>query len=177
MALAVRTLGDPAALTSTVIAQIRAVEPEQPVYSVFTMEEIVARSLAQRRLDTALVAVFAVAALLLAAIGIYGVVAYSVNQRLREFGIRIALGAQPGDVMRMVVLRGAAIAGLGAAAGLALSATLARFLRALLFEVSPTDWLSYSAAGAALIGVAAAASYVPVRRAMAADPLTSLRGE
>jgi putative ABC transport system permease protein len=177
MALAVRTTGDPAALTAAVIGQIRAVDPEQPVYSVFTMEEILDRSLAQRRLNAALVAVFASVALLLAAIGTYGVVAYSVNQRVREFGIRMALGARSGDVVRIVVARAAAIAGLGAAAGLAISAVLARFLATLLFQVSGTDWLSYSAAAVALIVVAVAASYVPVRRALAADPLISLRGE
>ena len=177
LALAVRTKGEPAALTSTVISQIRSLDPEQPVYNVATMDDIVDRSLAQRRLNAALVAVFAAVALLLAAIGIYGVVAYSVGQRLREFGIRIALGARPAGVVRMVVLRGAAVAALGAALGLAISTALARFLTALLFQVSATDWLSYAAAAAILIVVAVAASYVPVRRAMAAGPLTALRGE
>jgi len=177
MALVVRTGGDPANWAAPVIAQIRALDPDQPVYNVFTMEDIVDRSLSQRRLNAVLVAVFAGVSLLLAAIGIYGVVAYSVQQRVREFGIRLALGANRRDVMRIVVLRAAAIACIGSVLGLGAAAALGRFLQTMLFEVSATDAVSYASAAAVLIAVAVIASYVPVRRALAMDPMQSLRAD
>ena len=177
MALVVRTGGDPANWAAPVIAQIRALDPDQPVYNVFTMEDIVDRSLSQRRLNAVLVAVFAGVSLLLAAIGIYGVVAYSVQQRVREFGIRLALGANRRDVTRIVVLRAAAIACIGSVLGLGAAAALGRFLQTMLFEVSATDAVSYASAAAVLIAVAVIASYVPVRRALAMDPMQSLRAD
>jgi putative ABC transport system permease protein len=177
MALVVRTAGDPSQWTSAVISRIRSVDPEQTVYNVFTMDDIVDQSLSQRRLNAFLVAVFASVSLLLAAIGIYGVVAYSVQQRVREFGIRLALGARRSEVVRMVVLRAAAIAGIGSALGLGAAGALARYLSSVLFQVSGTDRISYAAAAAVLIVVALLASYVPVRRALAMDPMQSLRIE
>ena len=177
MALVVRTAGEPASWTSAVIGQIRGVDPEQAVYSVFTMDEIVGRSLSQRRLNAVLVAAFASISLLLAAIGIYGVVSYSVQQRVREFGIRLALGAGSGDVVRMVLRRTAVIAGIGSAVGLAAAGTLGRFLKSVLFQVTATDTISYAAAAVVLIAVALIASYVPVRRALAMDPMQSLRAD
>jgi len=177
MALVVRTGGDPANWAAPVIAQIRALDPDQPVYNVFTMEDIVDRSLSQRRLNAVLVAVFAGVSLLLAAIGIYGVVAYSVQQRVREFGIRLALGANRRDVTRIVVLRAAAIACIGSVLGLGAAAALGRFLQTMLFEVSATDAVSYASAAAVLIAVAVIASYVPVRRALAMDPMQSIRAD
>jgi len=123
------------------------------------------------------VAVFASLSLLLAAIGIYGVVAYSVQQRVPEFGIRLALGARRSDVVRMVLLRAAAIAGIGSTLGLAAAGALGRFLTSVLFQVSATDAISYAAAAAVLIAVALLASYVPVRSVLAMDPMQSLRAD
>jgi putative ABC transport system permease protein len=177
MALVVRTAGDPSQWMARTIAAIRAVDPEQPVFNAFTLEEIVDRSLSQRRLNAVLVGVFAGLSLLLATVGIYGVMSYAVEQRRREFGIRMALGANGSDVIGRVVRRGLFIGALGSAIGLAAAGALARFLATLLFQVSATDWISYGAAAAALIAVAVAASYVPARRAAASDPMKSLRAE
>jgi putative ABC transport system permease protein len=175
MALVVRTAGEPSQWMAPTIAAIRAVDPEQPVFNAFTMEEIVDRSLSQRRLNALLVAVFAGLSLLLAGVGIYGVMSYAVAQRTREFGIRMALGAEASDVIGRVVRRGLAIGAIGAAIGLAGTAALARFLTTLLYQVSATDWISYGLAAAALVGVAAAASYGPARRAVRMDPIKALR--
>jgi putative ABC transport system permease protein len=177
MALVVRTAGDPSQWMSPTVSAIRAVDPDQPVFNAFTMEDIVERSLSQRRLNALLVGVFAAVSLLLAAVGIYGVMSYAVEQRTREFGIRMALGAKASDVVGRVVMRGAAIGLAGSAIGLAAVGGLSRFLQTLLFHVSATDWVSYSAAAAALIAVALVASFVPARRAVSADPMRSLRGE
>jgi putative ABC transport system permease protein len=177
MALVVRVSGDPAQWMASTIAAIRDVDPDQPVYNAFTLDDIVERSLSQRRLNALLVGLFAVVSLILAAIGIYGVMSYAVEQRTREFGIRMALGAAASDVVRRVVLRGAAIGGIGSLLGLAAIGALSRFVRTLLFQVSATDWVSYSAAALALIAVAVLASYIPVRRAVTLDPMKSLRGE
>jgi putative ABC transport system permease protein len=177
MALVVRTAGDPARWMPSVVASIRAADPEQPVYNTFTMEDVVDRSLSQRRLNALLVGVFAGVSLLLAAVGIYGVMSYAVEQRTREFGIRMALGAKASDVVGRVVMRGAAIGLAGSAIGLAAVGGLSRFLQSLLFHVSATDWVSYSAAAAALIAVALLASFVPAQRAVSTDPMRSLRGE
>lgn len=177
MALVVRTAGDPARWMSPTIAAIRDVDPEQPVYNALTMEQVVDRSLSQRRLNAILIGVFAGVSLLLAAVGIYGVMSYAVEQRRREFAIRMALGADASDVIGRVVRRGAVIGALGSALGLAGVAALSRFLTALLYQVSATDWISYTAAAAALVAVALAASYVPVRRAVAMDPVKSLRAD
>jgi putative ABC transport system permease protein len=177
MALVVRTAGDPGPWMPRVIAAIRAVDPDQPVYEAFTMDQVIDRSLSQRRVDAALVALFAGVSLLLAIIGIYGVMSYAVEQRVREFGIRMALGARPGDVVRQVVRRGTAIGLTGAAIGLAATLAVSRLVQTLLYGVSPKDWVSYTAAAAILIAVAALASYLPVRRAVALDPMQSLRNE
>jgi putative ABC transport system permease protein len=177
MALVVRTSGEPSQWMTRVIAQIRAVDPDQPVYNAFTMDQILDRSLSDRRLSLMLVGLFAGVSLLLAMIGIFGVMSYAVEQRAREFGIRMALGARPASVIGAVVRRGAAIGIVGSAIGLAATGALARFVKALLYRVSATDWISYTAAAAVLIAVAILASYLPVRRAVRNDPLQSLRGE
>jgi len=177
MALVVRTAGEPATWMAQTVAAIRAVDPEQPVYNAYTMQEVVDRSVSERRLHVLLVGLFAAVSLVLAAIGIYGVMSYAVAQRTREFGIRMALGASASAVVRCVVWRGFAIGAIGSGIGLAGVGALSRFLRGLLFNVSATDWISYAAAAGALIVVAAAASYVPVRRAVSLDPMKSLRAE
>src|SRR5204863_6104741 len=137
-----------------VIAAIHSADPEQPVYGVAPMEEIVGRSFAQHRLETILIAVFAGLALLLAAIGVYGVTAYAVERRVREFGIRMALGANPRELVGLVMRRVAVICAAGAIAGLAASALLGSAIRTILFHVSPTDWFSYATAAAVLFAVA-----------------------
>jgi putative ABC transport system permease protein len=177
MALVLRVTGDPAQWIGPVITQVRAVDPEQAVYNAFTVDEIIDRSLSQRRLNALLVSLFAAVSLLLAMVGIYGVMAYAVEQRVREFGIRMALGARPSDVIRRVVMRGAVLGIGGAILGLAATGLMARFLATLLFHVSATDWISYTAAAAVLTAVALVASYLPVRRAVGNDPMQSLRSE
>jgi putative ABC transport system permease protein len=177
MVLAVRSGIDPSALTLPVVQAIRAVDPEQSVYNVRTMDEIVDRSLARRRLTTLVMAVFSALALLLSAVGIYGVVAYGVTQRLREFGIRIALGATRGEVTTLVVRQGTAIAMVGAAVGLALALLAGRVMGALVYGVDPRDAWSTVGATAFLVLIAGGASYLPARRAARVDPGVTLRSE
>ena len=176
-ALVVRTHGDPSALAQSIGAAIRSVDPEQPIYEARPLDEVVDRSIAQRWLQTALLGAFAAMAILLASIGVYGVIAYGVGQRTREFGIRVALGARRGAIVRGVVGRGAALFGAGAAVGLAAAAASARVLSALLFNVGAFDVFSFGAATLALFAVALAASGIPARRAAAVDPSVALRAE
>jgi putative ABC transport system permease protein len=176
--LAVRARsGTAEALTSLVRQEVAAVDREQVLGNVRSMEGLLAESLGQRRFVLALVAFFGLAALLLAAIGIYSVMSYVVAQRTQEMGIRIALGAKGGDILRLVVGHGARLAGVGLLVGVlgALGAT--RLLGSLLSGVSATDPLTYLAVGAALGGVALVACWVPARRAVRVDPVTSLRAD
>jgi putative ABC transport system permease protein len=175
MALAVRTEGDPAKWASSVIAAIRLVDSEQPVYGVAPMEEIVGRSFAQRRLEATLIGGFAGLALLLAAIGVYGVTAYAVERRVREFGIRMALGANPSQLIGLVMRRVAIVCAVGGACGLAAAAAVGDAIRTVLFRVSPTDWVSYTAAAGVLFAIALLAAWIPSRRSASIDPLQSLR--
>jgi len=177
MFVAVRAAGDPAALTSAIRKQAAQLDPEQPVYAVRTMEELLNASVAQPRLNLILLGSFAGLALLLATVGIYGVLAYSVTQRTREIGIRLALGARPNDALLLVVRQGARLALVGIAAGLAGSLVMTRFLSALLFGVTPTDPLTFAAVSAVLLGVALAACAVPARRAARVEPIVALRYE
>ena len=176
-ALVVRTAGDPSALAQSIGAAIRTVDPEQPIYDARPLDEVIDRSLAQRWLQTALLGAFAAMAILLASIGVYGVIAYGVGQRTREFGIRVALGARRGAIVRGVMGRGAALFGAGAAVGLAAAAASARVLSALLFNVGAFDVFSFTAATLVLFAVALAASGIPARRAAAVDPSVALRAE
>jgi predicted permease len=177
MVLAVRSAIEPTALVTPVIRAIRSVDPEQSVFDVRTMADIVDRSLAQRRLTTLVMAAFSGLALLLAAVGIYGVVAYGVTQRLREFGIRVALGATPRAVTRLVVWQGTSTAVVGSAVGLAVAIAGAGVMSHLVYGVAPRDAASIVGATALLMLVAGAASYVPARRAAAVDPAVTLRAE
>jgi len=142
---------------------------------VRTMDEVVERSLAQRWLNTALLAAFAAASLLLASVGVYGVVAFGVARRLREFGIRIALGAGRADLTRLVLGQGARLAAAGITAGLAGAALLSRAMESLVYGVGARDAASYALSAAALLGAAALASYLPARRAASVDPAVTLR--
>jgi putative ABC transport system permease protein len=179
--LAVRTEVDPASLTSSVRDVIRALDRELPVFKVTTMERLVADSMVQRRFVMILLGIFALVALLLAAVGLYGVMSYSVARRTNEFGIRLALGAQVRDVLGMVVGQGMKLAGIGLAAGLigtlVLSLAMTRVINGLLFSVQATDPLTYVTAPLVLALVALAACYLPARRATRVDPVVALRYE
>jgi putative ABC transport system permease protein len=177
MALAVRTERNASALAPSVVRAIHEIDPEQPVYDVRTMDEWVNRSLGQRWLNMALVGTFASVALTLCAIGVYGVIAFSVARQRREFGIRLALGASRSGIATSVVSRGLMLAGIGLGTGLVLAFALTRSMSSLLFGVSATDVLSFAASILAILGVALVASYLPARRAAAVDPAVTLRAE
>jgi putative ABC transport system permease protein len=176
-ALVVRTAGDPAALAQSIAAAIRSVDPEQPIYDARTLDDVVERSLAQRWLQTTLLTAFASIALLLASIGVYGVIAYAVGQRRREFGIRLALGAHRSEIVGLVMRRGALLFAAGAAIGLGAAAASARVLGGLLYNVRGIDPISFGVATAVLLAVAMIACGLPARRAAAVDPSVTLRTE
>ena len=177
MVLAVRSETESGPPISSVIEAIRSVDPEQIVYDVRTMTEIVDRSQARRQLTTLLMVGFSACALLLAAVGIYGVVTYGVTQRVREFGIRLALGATRRDVMRLVAWQGTSMAIAGSVVGLVLAIAAARAMSHFVYGVAPTDAASIVGATGLLMLVAALASYIPARRAAAVDPGVTLRAE
>src|SRR5690348_570480 len=175
--IAVRTSGDPMSVANAVREQVWAVDKDQPVTGVMPLETMLADYLAPRELQSSLIGAFAGFALLLAALGIYAVLAFSVAQRTQEIGVRVALGAQPRDILRGVLKQGLGLAGLGAAIGVAGALTLSQLLASLLFGVSATDPLTLFGAVAVLLVVAAAACFIPARRAMKVDPMVALRYE
>ncbi|HXG65879.1 MAG TPA: FtsX-like permease family protein, partial [Blastocatellia bacterium] len=177
MSFVVRASGDPARLISAVRSEILAVDKDQPVFDIKTMNERLADSVATQRFQLILLGVFAGLALMLAAVGIYGVIAYSVAERTHEIGIRMALGAQPGNVLRMVLGQGLALALVGVGLGLGAAFALTRFMESLLFAVGAKDPLTFVAIPLLLAAVALLASYVPARRATKVDPMTALRHE
>jgi putative ABC transport system permease protein len=177
MALVVRGKGDSRNLGRAVLQAVHAVDPEQPVYDTRMLSEVVERSLSSRWLNMTLIASFAIIALFLSCIGVYGVVAFGVAQQRREFGIRVALGASRARIARLVLSRGLVLAASGAAIGLALAALLAQTMQALLYGVAVSDLVSFAAATATLMAVALLASYLPARRAAAVDPALTLRSE
>jgi predicted permease len=177
MALVVRTSGDAGAMTAAVLQAIRTLDAEQPVYDVSVMTDVLARSTAPRWFNLAIVATFAISSLVLASVGLYGVMAFGVTERAREFGVRLALGASPSDVARLVVRQGAILVGCGVVPGLAAALALTRGMRGLVYGISPLDPVSFAAAAIVLFGVALAASYVPARRAALSDPTHALRGD
>jgi putative ABC transport system permease protein len=177
MFLAVRTAGEPAQLTGAVRGAIRGLDRDLPVFNVKVMEQLVADSMAQRRFALTLLGLFAGVALLLAAVGLYGVLSYSVRQRSHEIGIRLALGARAADVVRMVVRQGMMMAAIGVAAGLVLAFVLTRWMGRLLFEVKATDPLTFAVIALVLLLVALLACFVPARRATKVDPIIALRYE
>jgi putative ABC transport system permease protein len=156
---------------------VASLDPDQPVYGIRTMDEVVSESAAQPRFRTTLILIFAGIAVVLAMTGIYGVVSYLVSRRAREIGIRLALGAAPADVVRLVVGDGMRGAVLGVAVGLGAAAAAARLLRTLLFGVVPTDVATFAAVAAILLGVGLLACALPARRAARTDPAVTLRSE
>jgi predicted lysophospholipase L1 biosynthesis ABC-type transport system permease subunit len=177
MVLVVRGNTGSSSLTEAVTDAVHGLDAEQPLYDVRSMDAVVGRSLVQRRLTTALIAAFGAIALVLAAVGLYGVVSYGVTQRGREFGVRLALGASPGDVTRFVVRDGLSMAVVGSAIGLVAAFALGGVMSTLIFGVTSHDVISLVGATAVLFGVAALASYLPARRAAAIDPAVTLRAE
>jgi putative ABC transport system permease protein len=177
MNLVVRSAGDPAQLSAAVRDAVASVDKGEAIATPQTMDEIVAISTAGDRFNALLLGLFAMVALVLAAAGIYGVVSYSVSQRTREIGLRVALGAQPRDVLRLVVGRGMRLALAGVAIGIAGSFLLARLLASQLFGVTASDPATFATVSALLAGVALAACWIPARRATKVDPMTALRYE
>jgi putative ABC transport system permease protein len=177
MKFAVRTSGDPLALGAVVKQEMLKVDPSLPLTNVRSLEQIMGRSLAQQRFNSMLLGLFAAIGLLLAAIGVYGVISYVVTQRTHEIGIRVALGARAGDVLKLIVGKGLALAFAGVALGLAASFALTRLMEDFLFGVKPTDPLTFGSVALLLIVVALVACYVPARRAMKVDPMAALRVE
>ena len=176
-AIVVRTLGDPARATPTVLAALKETDPYVPAYRVLSMDATIQRSYWQQALYSKMFTAFAAIALALAAVGVYGVIAYSVSQRTREIGVRVALGAQRANVLRLILGHGAVLAAAGIGIGLAGALGITRFLRAMLFGVSPFDPLSFVAVTLVLTAIAFLASYVPARRAARVDPIEALREE
>jgi putative ABC transport system permease protein len=172
-----RTVGDPLAAASAVRAAIWRVDPDQPVWSVTSIEQLLSRSMGRVRFTTLLTLGFAALALLLAAIGVYGVMAYAVAQRTREVGIRLAIGAAPSQVVALVLGRGVKVTAVATVLGLAGALVATRLLRSQLFGVGPGDPLTFVAVPLVLVGVALVACYLPARRAARVDPVVALRSK
>jgi len=177
MSLVVRTVSEPMALASAIANTVHEVDREQPVLGVITMDEIVAESVSHQRFNMLLFGTFAGLAVLLAAIGIYSVLSYSVRRRVQEIGVRMALGAGRGDVLRLILGQGTRLVLIGIAIGIAGSLALTRLMASQLFMVSATDPLTFAGVSLALIFVALAACFIPARRAAKVDPMVALRYE
>jgi putative ABC transport system permease protein len=177
MKLIVKSAAEPSSVTSGVRSAIASLDKDQPVFDIETMDQYVRDSVSTRRITFFLLGCFSALSLVLAGVGIYGVISYSVAQRLREIGIRVALGAQTSDVLRLVMTQGAKIAMAGVLTGIAASFCLTRFMTKLLFSVSSADPLTFAAVAAAILLTALLACYIPARRALRADPVTTLRCE
>jgi putative ABC transport system permease protein len=177
LAVVVRTVAPPETMTAVLRAQAHSLDRDLPVYNFRTLDQLVYNAAGQPRFQTTLLSSFSAVALLLAAIGVYGVMAYAVAQRTHEIGLRMALGAQTSDVLKLVVRQGLALSLIGVAIGLALAFGLTRFLSGLLYQVSATDALTFALIPLLLVGVTLLACYLPARRAIKVDPLLALRRE
>ena len=177
MSLALRTTGDPLSQTAAIRNVLRSLDPDLPLASVTTMEQLLADSVARPRFNTFLFAIFAAVGLILAAVGIYGVISYSVTQQTHEIGIRLALGAEETDVLRLVLGEGLKLALGGVVAGLVLASAVAQLMASLLFGVGRLDLVTFAGVSALIVIVALVACYLPARRAMKVDPIVALRYE
>ncbi len=177
MNLVIRTGGEPASQVSAVRSTLGSIDPNIPIYDIRTVDELLSNSLGSRRFTMFLLGTFAAVALLLACVGLFGVMAYLVSQRTHEIGVRLALGARPGDVFRLIIGRGMALASAGSALGLAGAWAIGRFLESMLYQIKPTDPITLASAPLVLLAVALLACYVPARRAMKVDPMAALRYE
>ena len=177
MSIVVRAAGDPVQLAGAVQREIQAIDKDQPVYNVRTLERVVSESLAPQRVVMGMLGVFALIALVLASVGIYAVMSYAVTQRTHEIGIRMALGAQPRDILKMIVRQGMLLAIIGVTLGLVASYWLMQAMTKILYGVSATDPLTFAAISLLLMLVAFTANYIPARRATKVDPMIALRYE
>jgi len=173
----VRSSNESSTIAAAIRDRVRAADPQMPIYDLRTMEEALSDSVSQPRFYMTLLSAFAGLALLLAALGIYGVISYSVSQRTRELGIRIALGATQDRVVRLVLGQGVLLTVSGVAVGLVGAFWLVKLLTSLLFGIGAADTATFAAVGAVLLGVAALASYVPARRAARVDPVIAMRAD
>jgi putative ABC transport system permease protein len=173
----VQTTGDPLALSAAIQHEIQSVDGQLAASKIRTMDQVISESTARQNFNMLLLTIFAGLALLLAAIGIYGLMSYTVEQRTQEIGIRMALGADRGDMLKLVVRQGMLLTGIGVVIGLAASFGLNRLLANLLFGVKATDPVTYVAVAVILVSVALLACYIPARRATKIDPLVALRYE
>jgi len=177
MTIVLRTKGDATAVAPAAREVIRGLDPQQPIGEISTMESLLSTSVARSRFSASLLAVFSVVALVMAAVGIYGVMSYSVLQRTHEIGVRMALGAQRFDVLKLVVAKGVVLALIGVAVGLIAAFAVTRLLSTLLFEVTTTDAATFAGVSVGLFLVTLLACYLPARRATRVDPLKALRYE
>ena len=177
LTLTLRTRVEPLSLISAVRAQVAGPTRDQPIYAVQTMEQIISRSLAERRFTMLMLIIFAATALLLSAVGIYGVMSYAVTRRIHELGIRAALGASRGEIVGLVLRQGMKLAAIGMAGGLVAALALTRFMADLLYGVRPADPATLVAVTLLLGAIALLACYIPARRATAIDPVVALRCE
>lgn len=175
--LVARTSSDPNSLAAAIANEVHALEPDAPVYDVSSMQDRLSQSLARQRFSMLMLGAFAAFALVLAAVGVYGVMSYLVTQGTRDIAIRIALGAQESNILRLVVRQGMTLAAFGIAAGLAGALALTRVMSTLLFGISATDALTFAAVPTLLAVIALLACYIPARRAIRVDPMVALRYE
>jgi putative ABC transport system permease protein len=177
MVLAVRASGDPTNLTSAIREQVQALDKDQPIFDVRTFMQLRDESLAPQRLNMLLLGIFAAVALVLSAVGIYGVMSYLVTQRTHEIGLRMALGAQLSDVLKLVVGHALILALIGVSIGLGLALILTKLISSFLFGVGAKDPITFAAVSVLLIGIAVFSSFIPARRASKVDPMVALRYE
>jgi ABC-type antimicrobial peptide transport system permease subunit len=177
MALHVRMTGEPGAMLAAVRREVQALDASLPLYNIKTLEEQRSSSLYTSRMAAMLLSVFGLLALVLAAVGLYGVMAYAVNRRTREIGIRLALGAQGHDVLRQILAEGMTMVTIGLALGLGGAVAATRLVAGFLYGVTATDPVTFTGAALLLAGAALLANYLPARRASRTDPMVALRGE
>jgi putative ABC transport system permease protein len=177
MSVVAHTTADPDVFAANLRKIVASVDPDTPVDDIRTMEQLISTSVAQPRFTMLLLTIFATVALILGAVGIYGVIAYTVSQRTQEIGVRMALGASKEDVLRLVVRQGATLALIGVTIGLAAALATTRVLKNMLYGVSTTDAATFVIVPLVLMAVALLASYIPARRAARVDPMSALRAE